>query len=182
DIRYIERQVFLDDGEGYIDLGGDNMYDFSGDTLIQEYDGRWVALNGQTAAFRTAREVIYPNGEWYTYGYVPALLNDETKIEIMLQWDNKSDGYVRGYRTKPAEGDDLSHKQLRQFSSGDIIQLYANYYTYGGRFAECHYLGEPIEYDVLNVTYEDIGDTPAKYCWRLRDIFGMDYWTEIKQR
>lgn len=181
DIRYIERQVFLDDGKGYIDLGGDNMYDFSGDTLKQEYDGRWVALNGQIAAFRTARELIYPDGEWYTYGYVPALLNGEEKIEIMLHWDNVMGGYVRGYRINTAESGDLQNS-LRQFSRGDTIQLYANYYTYGGEFTECRYLGEPIEYDDLTVSYEDIGDIPAKYCWRLRDIFGRDFYTEIKQR
>ena len=65
-MRYIERQVFLDDGEGYICLGSDNMYDFSGDTLSQEYDGRWVALNGHTVAFCVKREVISPSGLWYT--------------------------------------------------------------------------------------------------------------------
>ena len=182
DIRYIERQVFLDDGEGYIDLGGDNMYDFDSDTLIQEYDGRWVALNGQIAAFRTAREVICPGGAWYTYGYAPALLNGETKIEIKLEWDSEMGADVRGYRTKPAEGDDLSQKSLREFNKGDIIQLYANYYTYGGEFIECRFLGEPMEYDTLTVSYEDIGDAPAKYCWLMRDIYGRDHRTEIKTR
>ena len=182
DMRYIERQVFLDDGEGYICLGSDNMYDFSGDTLSQEYDGRWVALNGHTVAFCVKREVIYPSGLWYTYGYVPALLNDETKIEIMLQWENDSAGYVRGYRTKPADGDDLSQKRLHQFNRSDTIQLYADFYSYDGEYTECRYLGEPMECGKLAVSYESIEDMPAKYCWQMTDIFGNDYWTDIKCR
>lgn len=182
DVRYIELQVFLDDGEGYICLGSDNMYDFDGDTLSREYDGRWVAVNGQTAAFCVKREVIYPDGTWYTYGYVPALLNGETKIEIMLQWESGSDGRVRGYRTKPAEGDDLSQKRLLQFNRGDMIQLYAEHYAYDGEYTECRFLGEPIKYDRLEVSYEIVEDMPVKYCHRLTDIFGNDFHTKIECR
>ena len=100
----------------------------------------------------------------------------------MLQWENDSAGYVRGYRTKPADGDDLSQKRLHQFNRSDTIQLYADFYSYDGEYTECRYLGEPMECGKLAVSYESIEDMPAKYCWQMTDIFGNDYWTDIKCR
>jgi hypothetical protein len=43
----MEMNVFVDDGEGFIDLGLDNVYEYNEDgDLIMEYDGTWLALNG----------------------------------------------------------------------------------------------------------------------------------------
>jgi len=39
-VQEIEQNVFVDDGEGFIDLGLDNVYDYNADgDLIMKYDG-----------------------------------------------------------------------------------------------------------------------------------------------
>ena len=44
--------MFYDDGEGFIDLGLDNVYEFDEDGALKgEYDGTWLAINGQPVAY-----------------------------------------------------------------------------------------------------------------------------------
>jgi len=46
-VQQMEMNVFIDDGEGFIDLGLDNVYEFNEDgDLVMEFDGTWLALNG----------------------------------------------------------------------------------------------------------------------------------------
>ena len=48
----MEQNVFIDDGKGFIDLGLDNVYEYNSDgDLIMEYDGTWLALNGQIVSY-----------------------------------------------------------------------------------------------------------------------------------
>ena len=53
-IQTVELNLFVDDGEGYIDLGLDNVFEFdqNGD-LIGETDRTWLAINGQPVAQTT---------------------------------------------------------------------------------------------------------------------------------
>ena len=45
-IQTIELNVFVDDGEGYIDLGLDNVFEFDNDgDLIVDFDGTWLSLD-----------------------------------------------------------------------------------------------------------------------------------------
>ena len=51
-VQTLELNLFYDDGEGYIDLGLDNVFDFNeaGD-LKGIHDGTWLAINGQPVAY-----------------------------------------------------------------------------------------------------------------------------------
>jgi len=47
-INGINVWVYVDDGDGYVDLGSDNVYEFDDDgDLMVDFDYYWVALNGQ---------------------------------------------------------------------------------------------------------------------------------------
>ncbi|MBT7121394.1 MAG: peptidase C11, partial [Clostridia bacterium] len=72
-VQNISLNVFLDDGEGFIDLGMDNTYTFDEDfDLVADYDGTWLALNGQVVSYYFMSE----DGDTIT-GRVPAMLNGQ---------------------------------------------------------------------------------------------------------
>ena len=51
-VQDLQLNVFYDDGAGYLDLGLDNVYAFDGDgALLGEYDGTWLAIDGQPVAY-----------------------------------------------------------------------------------------------------------------------------------
>ena len=103
-ITYIDMTVYLDDGEGYIDLGNDNVYEFDDDgDLKVDFDYTWISIDGVIVPFYAETEE-QTDDYWYTTGYVPAELNDSTDIEIVLRWDSDHDsGFVAGYRFKTGE-------------------------------------------------------------------------------
>lgn len=80
--------VFADDSAGFIDLGLDNVYEYTpdGDLLI-EYDGTWLALNGHTVSSCLVSEDR--DGDSHSIkGRVPVLLNDEA-VDIMIVFDEQ---------------------------------------------------------------------------------------------
>ncbi|MBR6400524.1 MAG: clostripain [Firmicutes bacterium] len=180
-ITDIGLQVLVDDGEGYIDLGEDSVYSFDDDgDLIVEFDNTWVALNGHTVPFYT--EYYVSDGNKYTnYGYVPATLNGEEEIEIMIYWDSENpDGYVTGYRLAQAENTlTAPRKGLKQFNDGDVIDFSCDYYTYDGEHNGVYSFGDPITYSGdLEVSYEDIGENSTLIYYNLTDIYNNIYTTE----
>ena len=51
-IMSLDLNLFYDDGEGYIDLGLDNVFSFDENGgLLGESDGSWLAVNGQPVAY-----------------------------------------------------------------------------------------------------------------------------------
>ena len=181
-ITYIEQQIFINDGEGYIDLGCDNVYEFDDDgDLIADFDYYWVALNEQIVPFYAEEEGEKSDGSWYTYGYVPAELNGETEIEILLYWDEKHpEGYVTGYRKVSENTVSLPARNLLQFKNGDKINFLCDYYTYSGEYDASYYIGETITYnDKLSISYEELEDCTAEMCLHLKDIYQNEYWTEV---
>ena len=99
-IQHMEMNVFLDDGEGFIDLGLDNVYEYNKDgDLIMEYDGTWLALNGHIFSYYMMTDDRY--GDTYsTMGRVPALLNGQL-VDIIIVFDNETPyGKVLGAQIK----------------------------------------------------------------------------------
>ena len=51
-VHTLELNMFYDDGEGFIDLGLDNVYEFDETgALIGDTDRTWLAINGQPVAY-----------------------------------------------------------------------------------------------------------------------------------
>ena len=174
------RNVFFDDGEGFVDLGMDPEYQQEGDSLVGEYDGTWLSINGQIVAFYYLSTV--DDGENYVIsGYVPAMLNGE-QVNLIVNFDNeRPDGYIAGAR-KVYEGaeDETQAKDLIAIGKGDKVQFLFDYYDYKGnykknvRFGDEMTLGENVEIANTPLT-DDLSLCRMTYCFT--DIYQQPYWT-----
>ena len=50
-ITDVELNVFVDDGNGFIDLGLDNSFSTEGDDLVSSFDGTWLSIDKQPVAY-----------------------------------------------------------------------------------------------------------------------------------
>lgn len=185
EIAYIDTWVYLDDGEGYIDLGSDNTYEIDDDDNLKvDFDYSWIALDGQVVPFYAGEEEYRSDNSWYTFGSVYAQLTDtygESKdIEIVLYWDDKNpDGVVLGYRDDNGHGPAPSERNLQSFEYGDKIDFYCEYYSYDGEYEDEYLYGDTLTVDGdIEVSYEEIGDFTTEVCLHITDIYNNDYWTD----
>ena len=186
-ITNVEMQILLDDGAGYIDLGSDQYFETDDyGNLILNYgaDNTWVAIGGQVVCYY-AEDIIYTEDDSIFIGYVPAILNGDTYIEIILEWDGVyADGYIAGYRLTENHstigGAGTVGKGYKSFRQGDVVEYLCDYYLYDGIYDGSYYFGEPLVIgDVLpGVTYEDVGDDPVLECYMIVDIYQNYAWTE----
>lgn len=186
-ITSVEMQILLDDGEGYIDLGSDQYYetDDAGNLLLNYgEDNTWVAIGGQIVCYYAESTVQQDDGTSVFIGYVPAMLNGTTDIDIMLEWDGENaDGYIAGYRPAQSNsaigGEGTLGKGYKQFKKGDKIDFVCDYYTYDGDFDSSYLFGKALTIgDTLpSVTYEDVGDGTVLECYMLVDIYQNQSWT-----
>ena len=175
-ITDIELEVYLDDGEGYIKLGQDNLYSFDEDgELIVEFDNTWVALDGQIVCFY-AMEDVEEEGFWYSWGVTPAELNGR-EVEIVLMWDDENPGgYVVGVRN--IYDSSVTGKGIFELHDGDEIYFLCDYYTYDEEYIGNYYWGGLTVYGELEVSYEDVGNDDCLVYYLLYDIYQNMYWTE----
>ena len=183
-LTYIEQWVYMDDGEGFVDLGADNYYQVDEENnLIVDYDYMWVALNDQIVPFYTEVENYDDPDDWYTYGYVTAELNGRDAIEIVLQWDSaEPDGYVCGWRYARKGLGTPAAKGLFDFKKNDVIKYICNYYNYDGSFDAQYYWSDPVRIgdggiQDLKVSYKDIGKVNTLISYLLVDIYQNAYQT-----
>jgi hypothetical protein len=174
--------VEFDDGEGYIELGSDNDYEFDENgNLIVDFDYRWVSINGKQACYYSIENKEYSNGDFYNYGYVPCEINGHD-AQIIIMRDNESpDGYVAGWRY--ASSGDTSMKGLFDIEDGMKIQLFCDYYTYDGDYDSSFPFGSAIRVDgELEVGYKQFNaETNAgkfNVFYEIHDIFQNVYYTE----
>ena len=178
-ITYIDMTVYLDDGEGYIDLGNDNVYEFDDDgDLKVDFDYTWISIDGVIVPFYAETEE-QTDDYWYTTGYVPAELNGSTDIEIILRWDSDHDsGFVAGYRLKTEEPT-VAAKGLHSFTETDQIQYTCSYYDYDFNYDRDYTLGDPVTYTSEPVVaYEEIGEYRTVIQYTLRDIYNNEHFTD----
>ncbi len=178
-IQTLELNVFYDDGEGYIDLGLDNVYDFDEDgNLMGDYDHTWLAVNGQPVAYYFLDET--DDGENYCInGRVPAMLNGE-RVNLILTFDNEHPkGYVAGAQADyDEETTDTVARGLTEIKPGDKLDFLCDYYIYDGDFQDSYYLGETMAAgDSLTVSNVDVGDGEVQATYRFTDIYDRHYWT-----
>ncbi|MEG1650464.1 MAG: clostripain-related cysteine peptidase [Oscillospiraceae bacterium] len=187
-ITDIQLWAMVSDGEGYIDLGADDMWEIDENDLLIDFDNTWVAIDGQVVPFYTEKNYEENPGEentaWYNYGYVPAVLNnsdnEQKSIDIILKWDNeKPNGYVAGYRFTEVDGGPVG-KGLHELKQGDKLTFLCDYYDFDGNFVSMYEYG-----DVLTVgstapvvSYEDIGENKTLVCFRLTDIYRNMFYTQ----
>jgi len=171
--------VFLDDGNGYIDLGLDNIFYWTEDgDLAGTYDNMWVAINSQPVAYYFIDET--DDGDDYTItGRVPVLLNGD-RAELLITF-TQDDSYVSGVRFIYTDGEtDTIAKADASLLEGDVIQPICDRYTYDGKYEDTYMLGDEIVYNggltVSDVTLNPADGTPVA-TYVLTDIFDIEHWT-----
>lgn len=178
-IQNIELNVFIDDGEGYIDLGVDNVYEFDDNGhLLGNYDKTWMAINDQIVAYYMLSSEG-DEGEYRITGRVPVMLNGELADLILVFTDDMPYGEVAGARIQYAEEEtDTLAKGLVEIQQGDTIDFLCDYYTYNQDFQDNYYLGEQITVDrELEISNIEIDDAAYQATYRLTDIYNNHYWT-----
>ena len=175
----LEQNVYLDDGEGYIDLGLDNYANYDADNdLMMSYDGTWMSLNGQIVAYYLVSEDQIDDS-FTILGRVPALLNG-TRVNIILRFtDENPNGEVLGAQYDyAADTTDTVMKGLVEIASGDKIDYLCDFYNYDGTFHDAYYLGEQMtasgSWEIGNAP---LGDVKWDMAYRITDIYGGQYWT-----
>ncbi|MBQ7864419.1 MAG: peptidase C11 [Lachnospiraceae bacterium] len=178
-VHTLELNMFYDDGEGFIDLGLDNVFEFDENgALIGDTDRTWLAINGQPVAYYYLDTV--DDGTNYTItGYVPALLNGE-RVELMLVFDNANPyGYISGARPVYAEGEtETVAKGLTEINVGDTLDFICDYYSYEGEYQDSYFLGEQmVVTENMEISNVDVGEGKVKVTYRFTDIYNQQYWT-----
>ena len=178
-VQGLELNMFYDDGQGFIDLGLDNVFDFDANgALVGETDGTWLAINGQPVAYYHTNTT--DDGENYTIsGYVPALLNEE-RVELVLVFDNDNPyGYIAGARTVYTDGEtDTQAKGLTELEVGDKLDFICDYYGYDGSYLDSYFLGDQMTVtDTMEISNVDIGREYVSATYRFTDLYNQHYWT-----
>lgn len=179
-VQNMELNVFIDDGSGFIDLGLDNVFEYNDDgDLIMEYDGTWLALNGNIVSYYMISEDRY--GDNYTIkGRVPALLNGQL-VDIILVFDNQNPyGMVLGAQIKydTSSQTEALAKGLIDIKAGDKIDFLCDYYTYNGDYKDTYYLGNQYtatgNWKIENLS---LGNRKYRMTYRITDIYNNKLWT-----
>ena len=180
-VQGLELNLFYDDGEGYIDLGLDNVFDFDDEGgLVGKNDGTWLAVNGQPVAYYHTSTV--DDGTNYAItGRVPVLHNGN-RAELILVFDNDNPyGFVAGVQSVYLNGEtDTVAKSQEELQAGDTLAFLCDYYSYAGDYQDSYLLGEPLTVTEEGLTVSDVpldGVTQATY--RFTDIYSQHYWTPV---
>ncbi len=197
-IEGIDYNLFYDDGNGYIDLGLDAVFEFDDDgNLLAPTDNAWIAINEQPVAFYHE----YTAGEGddaVITGYVPALLNGE-RVNIMISFDPENpDGIITGLQQVYEEGTtDTVAKSIPPLNAdinndvtewadsdtsfwkvGDTLDFICDYYSYSGEYEDSYLLGDQMAVEEnMDVSYVDLGDGNLRKSYRFTDLYQQHYWT-----
>lgn len=182
-VQDLDLNMFYDDGQGYLDLGLDNLFNFDANgALLGVTDGTWLAINGQPVAYYHTNTT--DDGENYTIsGYVPALLNDE-RVELVLVFDNDDPyGYIAGARTVYMDGEtDTQAKGLIPLEVGDKLDFLCDYYGYDGSYQDSYFLGGQMTVTAdMEISNVDIGVDNVCVTYRFTDLYNQHYWTAPMQ-
>lgn len=183
-VHKIDLNMFYDDGNGYIDLGLDNIYDFDSDgNLIPDAERNWLAINNQPVAYYHTDTT--ENGDDYTItGYVPAMLNGD-RVNLILVFDNENpEGYIAGASADYVNNEtDTVPKSLTEINVGDRLDFLCDFYSYNGEYQDSYYLSEPVTVsENMTISNVDVGDGEVKLMYRFTDIYNQEYWSEAITR
>lgn len=181
-IQTVELNVFSDDGDGYIDLGLDNTFDWYGDALLLEYDGTWLTLNGNVCAYYLLSDTKLEDGTWTTVGRIPALLNGEP-VNLRVVFDSANpEGVITGAYPLYSDGEtDVQAKGNIEVAAGDKIELLCDYYNEDGSYSASYSLGDAfrVPESGLKLRNLSLNTDSLIVTYRLTDIYGNHYWIPV---
>ncbi len=180
-IQTVELNVYVRDGEGFVDMGLDNTFEWYEDDLLLEYDGTWLTLNGNACAYYLVSDTKTDDGEWVTVGRIPAKLNGEMVNLRVVFDDEHPEGIVTGAYKQYGDETDVQAKGEIAIRAGDKIQLLCDYYDPDGSWNGAYTLGKQFTVPETGLTLVnlklDAEETTAMY--KLTDIYGNAFWISI---
>ncbi len=180
-VQALELNLFYDDGEGYIDLGLDNVYEFDNDGgLLGLNEATWLAINGQPVAYYHTSTV--DDGTNYTItGRVPVLHNGSRAELILVFTNDQPHGFVAGVQTVYTGGEtETIAKSITGLENGDTLEFLCDYYSYSGVYQDSYLLGDPLTVTEDALIISDVplaGSTQASY--RFTDLYDKHHWTPV---
>lgn len=179
-VQTLHANMFFDDGEGFIDLGLDTIYDFdAAGNLMAPDECTWIAINEQPVAYY--HESTVDDGEDYTItGRIPVLHNGD-RAELVVEFtDEDPYGSVVGVRTVYTEGEtDTVPKTKDRVAVGDTLDFVCDYYSYEGEYLDSYLLGEQMVVEgELEISDVYVDADAANLTYRFTDIYNQEYWTE----
>ena len=182
-VHDLSLSVWLDNGSGYIDMGLDNVFEFTSEGYLKgEYDGTWLAIDNQPVAYYY-EDTVMDGDNYVITGYVPVLLNG-SRADLILIFDNAHPyGYIAGARSNYADGETetISKGTDGLVPGEDVIQYIADFYTYSGSYENSYRISDPILYtgeeEISNVYITNSGTPNA--CYLFTDIYNQEYWTPV---
>lgn len=180
-VHNLDKNLFYDDGEGYVDMGLDNVFEFDDDgNLIADTDDTWLAINGQPVAYYHTDTTEFDNDTYSISGYVPAMLNNE-RVSLILVFDSENpNGYIAGATTDYVNNEtDTVAKSMIELENGDTLDFICDYYTYDGTYNDSYFLGEQMTVnDNMEISNVSVGDGELKISYCFTDIYNQEYWSE----
>ena len=179
-VQTLHANMFYDDGEGYIDLGLDTVYEFDDyGNLMAPEDCTWLAINEQPVAYY--HETTMDDGEDYTItGRIPVFHNGIRAELVVTFTDENPNGEVSGVRTVYTEGEtDTVAKTMDPVVDGDTLDFICDYYSYEGEYLDSYMLGDQMIVDgELEISDVYVDEEAASLTYLFTDIYNQKYWTE----
>ena len=179
-VQTLHANMFYDDGEGFIDLGLDTVYDFDEEgNLLAPEELTWLAINDQPVAYY--HESTVDDGENYSItGRIPILYNSE-RAELVIEFSNDAPkGRIVGVRRVYTDGETTTvAKTMDTVTDGDKIDFVCDYYSYDGEYLDSYMLGEQLVVKgdlVISDVYVDAD--AAKFTYIFTDIYNQRYWSK----
>ncbi len=179
-VQTLQANMFYDDGEGFIDLGLDTVYDFdnSGNLLAPE-EFTWLAINQQPVAYY--HESTVDDGENYSItGYIPVLYNGE-RAELVVEFtDDNPAGNIVGVRRVYKEGETTTvAKTMDTVKNGDVIDFVCDYYSYDGEYLDSYMFGDQLVVEgELTISDVYVDESSVNLTYLFTDIYNQKHWTE----
>ena len=179
-VQNAELNVYVKDGEGYINLGFDNTLDYNNDgDLLLTFDGTWLTLDGHLVAYYMLSDTEQDDGSWITLGRIPVLLND-TEMNLLVEF-NDGTGSAKIMGAYPLYADvDVAAKGAIEVKAGDTIQPLCDYYNLDGTYEASYKLNEAFTASKLKLENLRVDAQEFSAMYRLTDVFGNHYWIEAK--
>ena len=182
-VHGVDLNLFYDNGDGYVDLGLDNLFSFDDKgRLVADTSGTWLAINGQPVPYYHETSDYASDDDWRITGRVPALLNGE-RVELMIVFDPEHEsGCVAGARPVYAEDEtETVAKAIDALQDGDEIVFLADLYDYDQNYPDSYLFGDALtvkgELSVGDVYLPDASKCLATY--RVTDLYNQAYWTPV---
>ena len=179
-VQGLYANLFYDDGEGYIDMGMDNVYDFDKyGNLLAPTELTWIAVNDQPVPYYF-ESVTYSGDSYEMLGRIPVLYNGD-RAELLIRFsDTDPYGKVVGIRPVYTDGEtDTVAKAVDALQDGDRIDFICDYYSYDGTYLDSYMMGDPlIVSGELVVSDVYINESAANYTYLFTDIYNRQHWSE----